>query len=526
MRIRSRILLLVAAAAWSAPSAAQPSPAEPTAPAAETPPKAAEPPPPETLRAPPPPVAPAPSGAAPVELTTLRLLRDKGLITAEEYDSAVKDISESLGTKAPESNTLVVGKFAMTLYGFVEADTIYDTTESYAETAGNTQVARPGTYAGDHARATFTVRNSRIGLRSKAPEYAGIRTSAQLEMDFLGTQLPIGYGQPYFGSESANFTNPTFRARHLFMKLETSVVDVLIGQYWDLFGWQSMYHPNTVEIQGVPGELYSRTPQLRVSKTIHTGPISIDMAIAALRPPQRDSARPEGQAGLRLSVDKWTGVTTNGSTSTNIAPASLAVSGDVKRVSVPEFSATPANSKDRTSGAIAVDAFLPVLPGTKSKMGNALSLNGEFAAGHGTSDLYTGLTGGITYPTLPNPTNASPAPTWPQNIDNGIAVYDANGGLHFVQWTSWLAGVQYYLPGLNGRVWVSGNYSRVTSTNTNSYGPPAKVRKSLDWFDVNLFTDVTPSVRFGLEYANFNDVYADGLHAINHRGQFSAFYIF
>ena len=50
--------------------------------------------------------------------------------------------------------------------------------------------------------------------------------------------------------------------------------------------------------------------------------------------------------------------------------------------------------------------------------------------------------------------------------------------------------------------------------------------KASDWFDVNLFADVTPQVRVGLEYANFNDTYADGVHAINHRGQMSAFYLF
>ena len=59
-------------------------------------------------------------------------------------------------------------------------------------------------------------RNSRIGFRIKAPEISGsIRTTAMLEMDFLGTQLPVGNSGEgvYQGTEGAFFTNPTFRIR-------------------------------------------------------------------------------------------------------------------------------------------------------------------------------------------------------------------------------------------------------------------------------------------------------------------------
>ncbi len=461
-----------------------------------------------------------------VELTTLRLLKEKQVISPEEYESALKDIGDTSGAKAPDSNTLVIGKWATTLYGFVEADQIYDSTQSFGESAGNGFVARPGTYGGDNDRVTFTARNSRIGLRSKAPEYAGIRASAQLEMDFLGTQLPIGTGQPYLGSEGANFTNATFRIRHGYLKVETPIVDLLFGQYWQLFGWQSAYHPNTVEIQGVPGQVYSRTAQVRVSKTLKTDAITFEAAVAAMRPPQRDAAVPEGQAGLRVAFNQWTGVQTVGSTSTSIAPLSLAVTGDLRRVRAPELLGAPKDSKDRTGSAVAVDAFIPVIPGSKEAMGNSLSLNGEVSTGYGIADLYTGLSGGVANPAPPNPTNANPAPTYTPNVDPSIAVYDADGGLHLVQWTSYLVGAQYYLPGLNGHVWVSANYSHMQSANTKYYGNVAKTRMNIDWFDVNLFTDVTPAVRFGLEYANFNDQYNDGTHAINHRLQLSGFYLF
>lgn len=467
-----------------------------------------------------------PSGSAGIELTSLGLMRKKGLISAEEYDSALKDLRESEGNHAPDSNTIVASKWATTFYGFVEMDAIMDSTQSLVETSGNTLIARPNTYASNNGRAQFSVRNSRFGFRLKAPETDGIRTSAQLEMDFLGTQLPVGAGQPYFGSEAALYTNPTLRARHLNLKVETPVVDFLFGQYWQLLGWQSAYHPNTVEIQGVPGELYGRTPQLRISKTIKTAPVTVELALAALRPPQRDSMTPAGQGGLRIALNDWTGLQTNGATGTNVSPASIAFTGDVRRIKLPAFAAGATDSTAATGATFAVDAFLPILPASKAKMDNALSLSGEFASGKGASDAYTSLTGGITFPALPNPAMTMPAPTYTQNIDNGSATFTTDGVLHLVQWTSYLIGLQYYLPGLGGHVWVSGNYSHLSSNNTISLGDPTKTLASQTWFDGNLFADISASVRLGIEYARFNNKYNDGVHATNDRGQFSAFYLF
>jgi hypothetical protein len=473
--------------------------------------------------------AAAPSNASPVEVMSLRLMHEKHILSDAEYEAALKELSESSGAHAGEANSVVVGKWATTFYGFVEADAIWDSTQSNVETPGNALVAQPGSYAGDHDRTQFSARNSRIGFRLKAPETNQIRTSAQLEMDFLGTQLPIGQGAGT-GSEAAFYVNPTFRIRHMNLRMETPIVDVLFGQYWQLFGWQSVYHPNTVEIQGVPGEIYSRTPQLRLMKTFKTDAVNVEVAVAAMRPVQRDSAAPEGQAGVRFAVNKWTGLTTNGSTGTSIQPLSVAITGDVRHIRVPRFEPSTDSSSSRSGTAVAIDAFVPVLTATKDKKSNALALNGEFVTGYGIADLYTSLTGGSSWPALKNPANAANAPTptpaYP-NIDNGIATYDANGNLRFIQWQSYQLGVQYYLPALEGRAWISANYSHLSSANIDRFGgDPKKLLSSLDWFDVNLFGDVTPAVRFGLEYANTNDKYVSGLHAINHRVQFSGFYIF
>jgi hypothetical protein len=368
------------------------------------------------------------------------------------------------------------------------------------------------------------IRNSRIGLRMRAPEVSGVRASAMIETDFQGTTLPVGTAQPYQGSEGAFFTSATLRVRHLNLKVETPIVDILAGQYWQLLGWQGFYHPNTVEIQGVPGQLYSRTPQLRIMKTIKADPFTFEAAVAATRPVQRDSATPDGQAGLRLAFDKWTGVQTTGSTGTQIAPLSVAVTGLLRHVAVDAMSAKPTTTNDLGLSALAVDAYIPIVPGSKDHRDNALSVQGEFSTGYGYADQITNLNMGMT---------AYPLTTFVPNIDNGIVTYDGLGRLHGLELQTYLVGLQYYLPGTNGKLFVSGNYSHTESPNTHFYTCamgcsrlPSQAMSQYDWFDFNIFVDPVPAVRVGFEYANSNTEYVDGVHAINHRGQLSGFFIY
>jgi hypothetical protein len=475
-------------------------------------------------------------------------MHDKGILTDAEYQSALADIGASTGQRAEEANSLVVGKWSATLYGFVEGDYIVDSTQSFADLAGNALVARgsgfvppppapQSLYAGNHARSQFSVRNTRFGLRLRAPETHGVRASGTIEMDFLG-----GGGSPTT-TEAAFFTSPTLRLRHAYFRVETPIVDVLVGQYWHMFGWQSAFFPASVEIQGLPGELYSRTPQLRLSHKFGGPAGSIELAVAGLRPPTRDGAVPEVAGGVRATLDKWRGMQSTGSTSTGLASASIAVTGDFRYFRMPEFQLIPTATRSIPTGAIAVDAFLPIIPATPKRHGNSLSVSGEFVYGGGISDLYTGLTGGMQLPSLPNTTGLNPAPVYPQSFDNGTIVFDngPNHDPHVIVWQTLTVGLQYYLPGALGKVWLAANYSHTESPNIQDFTNPATtppsplvssyvysatVRKSEDFFDANLFIDPLPSVRIGLEYAYFGDHYVDGVQATNHRAQVSGFFLF
>src|SRR5262249_37343331 len=156
------------------------------------------------------------------------LLLEKGIITRAEYESALRDLGETVGARAGESFSLVLSKWSATLYGFAEGDFIFDSTQSLNEVPGNSQIAKPGSYAANHNRFMASIRNSRFGIRIRAPEWHHIRASAMVEMDFLGTQATTT-------SEAATFTSPLFRARHYNLKVETPVIDLLVGQWWSLF---------------------------------------------------------------------------------------------------------------------------------------------------------------------------------------------------------------------------------------------------------------------------------------------------
>lgn len=416
----------------------------------------------------------------------------------------------------------VTNKWTAALYGFVELDSIWDSTQSFNELAGNGAIQRPSTYAGSgsHQRFTFSPRNTRLGLKFGAPEYEGMKASAVLESDFIGNQ-------PSDASEAAFINNPLFRIRHAFLKLETPFVDLIAGQTWELFGWQAYFHPNTVDLQGVPGQVYSRTQQVRLSKALKSDEATIEIAAAALRAPQRDSGVPDGQAGVRFLVNHWKAVHTGGGTGTSVDPAGLGVSGVVRRFEV-QKPVTPAGTPGTDTATAkgwgySIDALVPIIPAPDQGRANALTFTGSFVQGAAIADLYTGLSGGAnTVSALRLPSTA----TYKPNVDNGLVSFAADGKLHAIDWRSFIVGLQYYLPP-SGTVWVSANYSGMYSDNIEDYAADkTKVFHRSQWADGNLFWDVTPAVRVGGEYAWFQQTYADGVHATDRRAQLSFYYLF
>lgn len=497
-----------------------PNPAEVPAP----PPAAEVPPPPPSL--PPPPVE-VPPAVPPVSTT--------GTMPAPPSAPTTLTTVGATPPPAPATSSPVTTKFGAQFYGFVELDSIWDSTQSFNDLAGNGAIVHDGTFQAGRGRTQFGARNSRLGFKLTGPGTDTVHTSGIAEADFLGNQpqgSPLPGGSPAV-SEGGYFTSPTFRMRHFALRVETPYIDVLAGQYWQLFGWQSLFHPNTVEIQGVPGQIYSRAPQLRVSHAFKTDDVTVEVALAASRPPQRDSEVPDGQAGIRFALNNFKALHTAGATGTAVDGASIGLSAVGRYFRLPNFDATPSSTNHIYGYGYSADILLPVIPAKSATDGNALTLTGSFVYGQATADLYTGLTGGVPFSLPAVPMGGTQKFT--QDVDNGLVAYNPNDGqLHAIRWESYIIGAQYYLP-TPKRVWIAANVSHMYSPDMKNLLQYDSTGKATNggamfnrsyWADGNLFVELNPAVRFGLEYAYFWQKYLDGSKGSDTRVQFSAFYIF
>jgi hypothetical protein len=469
---------------------------------------------------------------------------ETGLIPPLAVPSKVETPPVSLATREAEAAatpswfaraplTVGVGEGAQrwqaTIYGFIEADAINDSTRSYTDSIGNSLVARSEFIEGQRGRTQFSIRNTRLGFALASPVIGDVRPSAVLEGDFFGNQP-----SPPATSEAVYFNSPTFRLRHAYLKLEDDYVDVWVGQTYYLFGWQNYFFPASLEFLGLPNQAFGRTAQVRLAHTFETHAINVDLAVAAMRPAQADSEIPDGNAGLRFSVNHWKGISTPGNGGTAAVPMSIGVSGALREFRVNAFTPPPAESTNKAMGqGISVDALIPLIPANDSDdRGNRLTITGSFVIGTGIADLVN-AGGGASFPTLPNPAFASPPPTYTPDIDNGLATFDNAGVLHTIDWETFMVGLQYYLPP-TGRVFISASYSQGYSKNMSLLYPrggaeinlETKVANLSRYADGNLFFDVTPAVRVGASFQYTATQYIDGETPHNFRSMAQALYFF
>jgi hypothetical protein len=315
-----------------------------------------------------------------------------------------------------------------------------------------------------------------------------------------------------------------------------------MGQTWSLFGWQSNFLVTSVQLPGLPGQLFERTTQFRVSKTIKSDPVNVELAVAANRAPQEDSATPEGVAGIKLNFNKWTGQHTSYMTATTINPASIAISGDLRGFRFPEFKAVPRHGITKTGGGVTFDVYLPIIPATKTSKDNALSITGELVIGAGTSDSYTALgAAGTANAALRAPAGGGAAPVYTPNWDPGLAVVDAAGNFELVKWTTYTVAGEYYFPHTEGRLGLLANFQHSESPNAKNIGQAAvtaftttaqqdaaraRVRDHEELYEVGIFGDPTHATRIGISGSLYDDTYGDGKDAKNYVALMSGFIFF
>jgi hypothetical protein len=451
--------------------------------------------------------------AAPLAAPALAPIAGPGVGKAGEEPT-----STSWYARAPLQLSVGEGdkKWALTFYGIIEADYIYDTTRSYDDHIGSSLVARDDTYDGKHQRMQFSIRNTRLGMRFDSPAAADVKASAVFEGDFYSPKAVDPSDTP----ERDYYDSPTFRVRHAYLQLQDDYVDVLAGQTYGVFGWW-----------------FARSTQFRLSHNFGaaSGPATLTVAAAAVRPAQRDSGVPDGNAALHLTINNWQGVITTPAVSgSTVQPAFLQVSGIGRQFKANAFAPAPTETSNTATGwGVSVDALIPVIPANgPNDRGNRLTLTGDFVTGTGIGDLIN-VNGGAMFPVLSNPAQTSPAPLYDANVDQGLVTFDTQGRLHTINWQEFRIGLQYYLPP-SGRVFITANYIQGHSDNMAKLFPKGgaeiellgRVADTSYYADTTLYWDATPSVRFGLMGAYTKVRYLDGDKPHNIRGMFLAQYAF
>jgi hypothetical protein len=427
-------------------------------------------------------------------------------------------------TKTSPEPTFVFAKWKAKFYGFAELDTMIDSTQSFSEIQGNSIIVKPGgTY--DNGRLQFTPRNSRLGFALETPNWDGVKGSGLIEGDFFGFDPNPAYSTtaasaPASQPSEANFyTAPTFRIRHAWAKIESPYLDVLGGQTWSVLGGGGAFQPATVALQGITGEIYQRTPQVRIGKVLNLGGGSkMEVQVAALRPYQRDVMIPDLSAMLRIEIGGWTGYKSTGGTGGGLSNFQFAVSGVTKQFRAAP--AKPANDTDwttTTGSAIALDMILPILPATKESHAGALTVVAEASTGSGYNDSFTGLNAGIANPGAPT----GAAATYATTLDTG-AVGWVGTDLQTVNYQSVLANIQFYF---SNSVFLSGVYSEMLSNNSNVFN---KGGNGTFWDSkygsLALMWDVTPATRVGVEGVWTRQHISDNTTRVNRRGNFSMWF--
>jgi hypothetical protein len=409
-------------------------------------------------------------------------------------------------------------------YGWLELDALWDSTRSFNDTILDQTISRPATIAGDNPRFQGTVKDSRIGFKTAAPTYGSIKASAQFEADFFGLQPPTA-------TQDQTYVYSTIRLRHYYAKLETPVLDLLVGQTFDLYGWGGQgFFPSTPAFLGVMGEVFHRNVQLRLSKTVGGDDVSLEIALAGVRPATRDDGYPDVQAGLKLLIKPWQGASAQGPRPARPAPAAFAVSGVGRRMAVTDFQAITADDQIAYGWGVAANAFIPIVPVHGDDLSNGLSLIAEGSYGKGVTDLYLTLNGGVLFPALPNPKNVLPAPTYTSNIDPGIVTFDADGLVRTINWYGWMANLHYNFPFNKGKTLsMSTTLSGIRSSNALALTPIQGryfVWSKGDYVDGTLWWSITPSFQMCLSFQGERQIFGDGVEARNYRGQAGWWFFF
>lgn len=438
----------------------------------------------------------------------------------------------ALGTKSYADVILIdQNNWKLQMSGFVEADFISDSTRSFREMIGNGAVMMSNNANGANGRFQTSIRNSRLNFIVNAPLINDWKSKAVFEFDLLGFDPNISATAN--NTEGGFYNSPTYRARHAYFKFEKDGWEILTGQTWELFGWQSYYFIPSVSIAPLPALTYARTMQAKGVKNWDLGLGTLSSALAIVRPPQSDAGVPDFQAGLRFAFCcRGSGYMMGGGAPRKVEPMSIALSGTLRTINVASNDGITTDTTSYTGSAFAANIFIPILAATDKNLSNTLSLTASFTQGSGYGDQFANFTGG-SMSNLQASNNVNGRTTTLPSLDGGIGDYDANNNFNLVQITSYNVNLQYHFPN-EMPDWVSAGLGVLSSDNMDSLvasngltsGKNTPYDRERVYF-ANYFHEFSPQIRLAAEYDYIDTEYGNGgVVAKNIRYQLSGFFLF
>ncbi|MDB4980136.1 MAG: hypothetical protein JWM82_888 [Myxococcales bacterium] len=402
-----------------------------------------------------------------------------------------------------------------TFYGGERLSLYRDSTQSFGAATHDNPIAEPGSYLGSHEQWSGSFADSRWGAKLETPANASFSGIFLVELGLRGADRPGA---------------ATVQTRHLFFGVRTPVVDVLLGQTDDLFAWGGRVpFPSTIASLGVPGEIYRRRTQIRLTHVFRFQPVDFELAACATQPFHTDGYSYDRQLGIRLAINAWRGAADQNGGPAATMPAQLGLSGVRRRFLVDQFSAMPAGSYSVIGDGLALNAFVPIVPSHGDDLSNATSLSLEVSAGSGLADLYSGLTGGATIPVLPNPQMTLPPP-YVQTFPTGVVTFDAGLKAQTIDWRAIVLNFRYHLPIAQGRrIWAAATWSRTTSSNLRALTPSpgwGAIYPETRYYDASAFVSIWKGIHAALSYQVTRQLYAAGPDHENRRAQLLVAYYF
>jgi len=159
--------------------------------------------------------------------------------------------------------------FDVNFTGMIKTDFLFDSRQTVNLRDGSLlfypEPVKPDAEGKDiNAKSTFNILSvqTKLTLKVTGPDALGAKTTGLIEAEF-------------FGNVNPNIN--VFRLRHAFIKLNWTKTELLLGQFWHPM-YEVTCTPEVISADaGLPFKVYSRNPQLRVTKDAGNFKISLSV---------------------------------------------------------------------------------------------------------------------------------------------------------------------------------------------------------------------------------------------------------